>query len=339
MDDLRLAGCALQGLLERTARVDPVEHQHHIGFTHGGAGLWAHEVGGRAHMLWVVGGERGCVFEVGDHRRLQCFGQGHTGLPVGHFARHAPHQDDGLLGVGQELRGTLHVGGCGRRGHRRGVARRVRGGHQAVGLALLQGRVEVDVDRATRCGLRNLPAAQQGLNGGRHRAGLVVPLGVVAHQRALVAHGVDPVDPGAAPGRVPRPGGAEHEHGHAVAPGVEHGHGGMHQPHVGVHHGAHHASRGFGKALGNGNRHLFVQAQQHLWCAVAQVVDQAVVQAPVAGAGVQGQVGHAHGTQAFGDRVAAPVGGGLEVGGRFFAFDHGQSALMLASRITLPQRA
>ena len=237
------------------------------------------------------------------------------------------------------MRGALHI--CGRRRwcHRRGVARGVGGGHQAVGLALLQGCIEVDVDRATRRGLRNLPTAQQSLNGRRHRARLVVPLGVVAHQRALVTDGVDPVDPRATPGRVPRPGGTQHQHGHAVAPGVEHGHGGMHQPHVGVHHRAHHAARGFGKTLGNGDGHFFVQAQQHLGRAVAQVVDQAVVQAPVAGAGVQGQVGHAHGAQAFCDRVTAPVGGGLKVGGRFFAFDHGQSALMLASRITLPQRA
>ena len=86
MDDLRGAGGPLQGLLERATWVDPVEHQHHIGFAHSGAGLWAHEVGGRAHVLRVVGGERGRVFEVGDDAGLQRFGQGHARLPVGHFA-------------------------------------------------------------------------------------------------------------------------------------------------------------------------------------------------------------------------------------------------------------
>ena len=109
-------------------------------------------------------------------------------------------------------------------------------GRQLLGeLGLLQFGVEVDVDRAHRCGIRHPGRADERLAGRRRRGRLIVPLGVVAHDRALVARGVNPVDPRPALGGIDRAGGAKDHNGHAVAPGVEDRHGGVEQADVGMH--------------------------------------------------------------------------------------------------------
>ena len=306
MDHLGCCAAGAKGLFESTAWVDPVEHQHHIGFAQSIDGGRGHEIARWAHVLRVVGGKHRAGFQIGDHRRLQFFGQAHARLPIGFAARHAPHQDDGSLGLAEQVGCAGHVGGCRWRRHWRRVATHIRCGHQGAGFLLLQGGIEVDVDRPAWGGLGNLAAAQQGLDGRRDGAGLVVPFGVVAHQCTLVGSGVDPIDPRSAPGRVPRASGPQHQHRCAVAPGIEHRHGGVHQAHVGVHHRAHHAPRCFGIAMGNGDGHLFMQAQQHLGRVVAQMVDQAVVQTAVTGPWVQRQVGNLHVAQALGYGIAAP---------------------------------
>jgi hypothetical protein len=63
------------------------------------------------------------------------------------------------------------------------------------------------------------------------------------------------------------------------------------RPDVGMQHHAHHAARGLGVAVRDRDRRLLVQAEQHLRLRVAEVVDDAVVQAAVARAGVQREVG------------------------------------------------
>ena len=65
-----------------------------------------------------------------------------------------------------------------------------------------------------------------------HRGWLVVPFGVVAHQRAEVARRVDPVDPRPALHGIHRPTRTEHQHRNAVAPGVEDRHRRVHEPDV-----------------------------------------------------------------------------------------------------------
>ena len=172
-------------------------------------------------------------------------------------------------------------------------------------LALLHLGVEIDVGRAARRGVRHPVGAQHGLAGRAGRRRLVVPLGVVANDRALVGGGVDPVDPRAALHRIHRAGGAENQHGHAVAPGVEDRHGGVEQADVGVHRRRHRLAGDLGVAVRDRDRRLFVQAQQHLRLLVAEEVDDRVVQAAIGGAGIERDVGDIERTQRLGDDVAA----------------------------------
>ena len=90
--------------------------------------------------------------------------------------------------------------------------------------------------------------------------------------------------------RVHRAGGAEDDHRRAVAPRVEDRHGRMHQPDIGVQRHGHRLLGDFAVAVGDRNRMLFVQADDHLRIAVAEVVDDAVVKAAIAGAGHQRDV-------------------------------------------------
>ena len=177
---------------------------------------------------------------------------------------------------------------------------------QGADLRLLQRCVEVDVSRAARRGIGDLRRTKESLVRGRHRRGLVVPFSVVADERALVRRRVDPVDPGTPLGGVPRPGRTQDQHRHAVAPGVENRHARVHEADVRMHHRPHHPAGRLGVALRDRHGGFLVQAQQHLRARIAEVVDDAVVQAAVARAGVEREVGDIEGAQHRGDRVAAP---------------------------------
>ncbi len=173
-------------------------------------------------------------------------------------------------------------------------------------LRLLQAGVEVDVRRAAGRGVGDLSGAQDRLVRRRHRGRLVVPLGVVAHQRCLVGCGVDPVDPGTALRSVPGAGRAENEHRHTVAPGVEDRHAGVHEADVRVHYRAHHPVGGLGVPLSDRNRRLLVQAQQHLRPRVAEIVHDAVVQAAVARSRIEREEGNVERAQHRRNGIAPP---------------------------------
>ena len=155
--------------------------------------------------------------------------------------------------------------------------------------------------------------------GGLGAARLVVPLGVAAHDRALVAGGVDPVDPRPALGGIDRTGGADHQHRHAIAPGIEHGHRRVEQADVGMDGGCHRATGHLGVAVRDGDGRLLVQAEQELRPLVAEIVDEEVVQSAEARAGIDGDVGDIERTQRLGDRVAAEPGLGQTWRQRSFA--------------------
>ncbi len=149
--------------------------------------------------------------------------------------------------------------------------------------------------------------AQHRLGGGCDRARLVVPFGVVADERALILRGVDPVDPWPALGGIDRAGGAEHDNRGAIAPGVEDRHRRMHQPDIAVDDRAHRPAGHLGVAVRHRDGVLLVQAEQHLRIAVAEQIDEAVVQAAIGGAGVQRNIGDVELAQHQRDRVRAPV--------------------------------
>ena len=233
------------------------------------------------------------------------FGEFHPRVPCGFAARGAADQYHDIFGGPQQLRG---FGDCGairhtrdRRHEARGVDRR----NRLRKRGLLHFRIEVHIDRPLRCRVRDPCGAHQGLacrsGGGR----LVVPLDVGAHQRALIARGVDPVDPGAALGGIDRPGRAEHQHRHAIAPRIEDRHGGVHQPDIGMHRRRHRLAGHLGVAVRDCDRALLVQAEQHLRRGIAEVIDEAVVQAAIARAGIERDVGNVERAQRVGDDVRA----------------------------------
>jgi len=220
------------------------------------------------------------------------------------------------------LRGAQH-GGCfadqlrgdrriGLRHEARGIDRSKRLGE----LCFLHLRVEIDVDRTHRCGIGHPGRADQRFAGGRRRGRLVVPLGVVAHDRALVARGVNPVDPRPALGRIHRPGRPEHDHRRAVAPGVEDRHGGVEQAHIGMHGRGHRPAGHLGVAVRDRHRAFLVQAKQHLRRLVAEKIHDRIVQPAVARAGIKRDVGNFQGAQRISDHVAAEARrvGGSEIG-------------------------
>ena len=191
----------------------------------------------------VIGGKRRRLLDVGEHARAELLGERHALVPRPLAAAHAAGEDHRAPRTVEQPRGVRER--LGRRLRRRRGSEPRGIGHRgrSVEPGLLQPGVEADVDRPARRRVREQRRAQDRLlrrGGGR---GLVVPLGVVAHERALVARGVDPVDPRPALRRVHRSGRAENEHRHAVAPRVEDRHGRVHQADVRVHRRCHHAPR------------------------------------------------------------------------------------------------
>ncbi len=230
-------------------------------------------------------------------------------------ARDPAHEDDRVLGRFEQCRGLRHQLGRGRGGGRRHEAGDLDRPERLGELRLLHLGIEVDVDRPHRGRIGDPMGAQDRLARRRRRSRLVVPFGVVAHDGALVAGGMDPVDPRPALGRIHRTGRAQDHHRHAVAPGIEDRHGGVEQADIGMHRGRHRLVGDLGVALRDRDRDLLVQAEQHLRLLVAEIVDDRIVQAAIAGAGIERDIGDIQRTQGFGDDVAAPAG---SVGGGQF---------------------
>ena len=256
----------------------------------------------------MIGREGGADLEVGADAGADGFRERDARVPGIEAARDAAGEDQRLLGVGEQVDRAAHRLRRGRLRDRRDEAGEVDRRQLLGELRLLHLGVEVDVNRALRGGVGEPPGAQQRLAGGARRGGLVVPLGVGADQRALVARGVDPVDPRAALDGIHRAGGAEDHDRHAVAPGVEDRHGAVHQADIGVHRGRHGAAGDFGKTVRDRDRGLLVQAEQHLRRRIAEIVDQAVVQAAVGGAGIERDVGDVEVAQGLGHHVGAEAG-------------------------------
>jgi hypothetical protein len=118
---------------------------------------------------------------------------------------------------------------------------------------------------------------------------------------------MDPIDPGAAACRVHRTGGAKQQHRRAIAPRIEDRHRRMHQPDIAVQDRRHRALGHLGPAMRDRHRVLLVQAQQHLRPLVAELVDQAVVQPAIAGAGIERGVGQVQRAQHMCHHIAAPA--------------------------------
>ena len=240
----------------------------------------------------------------GQHPRARRLGEFDPLVPIRPASGRTAGENEGRLCAAQQFRRGLERV-LGRAGRRR---RREPGNVLQFGPGLkarfLHRRIEVDVDRPAGGRHGDLGAAPDRFDRRRRRARLVIPLGVVADQCALVGRGVNPVDIGPADGRVDRPGRAENDHGQSVAPGVEDAHGRVHQPDVRVDDDRQWPLRDPGIAVGNGDRMLLVQHQRHFRRGVAEEIHDRVVQSAVAGAGVQAHVGESLLAQGRRDQVA-----------------------------------
>ena len=259
--------------LERAGEVDPVEAQDHVGGLHRGLRIGPERGRARrAGMQRMIGREGGADFQFGDDLGVEVLGERDARVPAFDAAADAAHQDDRVLRAFEDVRGLLHLVGGGGLDRRRHEAVHIDRRQRLGKLRLLHLRIEVDVDRPHRRGVGDPGRAQDRLARGGGRGRLVVPLGVVAHDRALVAGGVDPVDPRPALGGVDRAGRAEDHDWRAVAPGVEDRHGGVEQADIGMHRGGHRLAGDLGVALRDRDRDLLMQAQDHLRRLVAEIV-------------------------------------------------------------------
>ena len=214
-------------------------------------------------------------------------------------------------------------------GRRRAVAVERGQRHRRRQSFLLQRRVERHVDGSLRQRHRDAIRAQDRFERRRHRSGLVVPLGVAAHQRAQVARRVDPVDPRPPLHGIDRPDAAQKQDRNAVAPGIEDRHRRVHQPDVGMQRDRERSPGDARIAVRERDRALLVQAEQHLRPRVAEIVDQAVVQAAIAGARIERDIGNLERAQQLCDDIAAPAGDRLNVRDLARAIVHRRSAVRL----------
>ena len=173
-------------LLQRAGGVDPVQGEHHVGFTQRISGAVMQEGRRRRGVQGMIGRKRRARLEVGQHACMQLLRERDARLPASPGAREPPREDHRVLCRRKKLRRSLDQFGPGHNRFRRAITAYVRQRRQRPDLRLLQRGVEIDVRRPARRGIGNLRGAQQRLVGGGHRRRLVVPLGVVAHQRALV---------------------------------------------------------------------------------------------------------------------------------------------------------
>ncbi len=252
--------------------------------------------------------------DVGEGERADALGQRDAPLEVRGIVADAADHQQRPPGNAQPLRdcGDGVIGRSRRGRHRKSVERRHRlGGGQRF---FLEAGIEADIHWTLRRRLRNAPAAQNGLQRGLHRPGLVVPLGVIAHQRGHVAGGVDPIDPRPTLHGIDRADAAQQQHGNSIAPGVEDCHRRVHQADVGVQPDCERPAGDACVAVRQCHGVLLVNTQQHLGSRVAEIVDQAVVQTAIARAGRERDVGDFQRPQQLRHCVAAPGGG---AGNRF----------------------
>ncbi len=275
---------------QRAGEIDPVEAQNDIDVFEPLDAFRRHRAR-RAEIERVVGRKARADFQVAQHARIERLGERDARLPDFRIARGAAGEDQHLLGAFEHGGRLLHKLRRRRGRDLRHVAGNVDRRQLLGDLGFLHLGVEIDIDGALRNGIGDPGAAQNGFARGARRGRLVVPFGIFADQRALIARGMDPVDPRPALDGIDRTGGAEHHHRHAVAPGVEHRHGRVHQPDIGMHRADHRLAGDLGIAVGDGDGGFLVQAEQHLRLRIAEIVDDAVVQAAIARAGRERDIG------------------------------------------------
>ena len=225
-----------------------------------------------------------------EHRGADGFGKRNEIFEAAFAARHVFGHQHRIFcrqqTVGDRFQ-RLYVGG---HRHRHLVVGCLRQRHVFGQRLLLQPGVVAHVDRALRLGHHRRVGARKRIRHALDAGRLVIPFHVMAQLLAVDVGGVDPIDERPAAAFVHRPGGADDEHRAAVDIGVIDAHGGVqHADHV-VHDRHHRLAGRLGVAVGDLHRDLLVLAEQDRRL-VAAVIDQRVVQAAIARARIERDIG------------------------------------------------
>ena len=291
--------------LQCAAQVDPIEAHDDVGFLDRRGGVAGQEHARRRNVQRMIGGKRCADFEIGQHAGADEFGQAHARIPRFFASRCAADQKQRPLRSAQRIGRPFHER---RRSARRRLgneSKRIDRRQRCGKRRFLKLRVEIHVDRGHRRRAREPRGAKKRFTHRRRRCRLIVPFDVRPHERALIARGVNPIDPRTPLRRVDRACRAEDQHGHPVAPRVEDRHRRVHQADVGVHGDSERASGDFRVAVRDRDGVFLVQTQQHLRRGVAEEIDEAVVQAAIARAGIQCNVRNVERAKRRRDDVAA----------------------------------
>ena len=143
---------------------------------------------------------------------------------------------------------------------------------------LLQLAIGDDQHGLARCSRCHHAGAHEAFRIVLKRCGGVVPFDEVAHDRAFIDGGVNPVDPGQTPCRICCIT-CQHDHRHAVAPGVVNRHRRMLQADHAVNHARHGFARHLGVAMRHAYRPFLMAAHDHFRRLVAAIVDDGFLQA------------------------------------------------------------
>ncbi len=247
-----------------------------------------------------------------DHRRLQRLRELDQELHAILVAHAAVGDDDRMLGSREPLRGLRERRAL---ALRRARARELRDPDLVLRRLLLQLDVAIDDDRLHRRRGRDLVRAHGRLREMRKRRRGVVPLHEVAHERYHVLRGMVPFRAGTPLDRVGAVSREDHER-HAIDPGVVDGHRAMLQAYGAVHERGHGLAGRLRVAVRHRDRRLFVHAGEELGLLVAAIVDERLLQAAEARAGVRrhvfeverlDDVDHEIGAGALDDDVAWPL--------------------------------
>ena len=240
-----------------------------------------------------------------EHRGADRLGERDQIFEAAFAARHVFGHQHRIFGGQQPVGDFVKRLGVGRHRHRHLVVGGLRQRDVFAQRLLLQPGVVTHVDRALRLGHHRRVGARKGIRHALDAGRLIVPLHVVAQLLAVDVGGVNPVDERPPPAFIHGTGGADHEHRAAVDIGVVDAHGGMqHADHV-VHDRHHRLAGGLGIAVRDLHRDLLVLAEQQRRI-VAAVIDQQVVQAAIARARIERDVGKAVVLDQIDDDVRLP---------------------------------
>ena len=223
-------------------------------------------------------------------RACRSFGKLHEQPHAVLGARRAAHRDHRIVGLGKHLGGFLHRAHLAGRRRGRRVFRDIE--LLAVGVPdrrLLQARVERDHDRAVRRRHRDLVGAHDRLCEVLQRHRRVVPLGEVAHQRVDVLRRVDGRH-ARRPDRGVEIVAADHDHRHAVAPGVVDRHRRVLRADRAVAQRHHRLAGDLEVAVPHGDADFLMRHGEELRHLVLAVVDQRFMQAAEARGAVRRQI-------------------------------------------------